>query len=49
MIIKNDSFDYSLQSGRRSKSPYLYEEPLSDREGWWRSTLKVWLRHKFTL
>ncbi|KAK2547343.1 Protein STPG4 [Acropora cervicornis] len=25
---------------RRSKSPYLYEEPLSDREGWWRSTLK---------
>ncbi|XP_067030127.1 protein STPG4-like [Acropora muricata] len=27
-------------SGRRSESPYLYEEPLSDREGWWRSTLK---------
>ena len=29
-----------LQSGRRSKSPY-YEEPASEREEWWRSTLKV--------
>ena len=29
-----------LQSGRRSKSPY-YEEPVSEREEWWRSTLKV--------
>ncbi|KAK3715075.1 hypothetical protein QZH41_012132 [Actinostola sp. cb2023] len=27
-------------SGRRSKSPYNYEEPITDREEWWRSTLK---------
>ncbi|XP_031563978.1 protein STPG4-like [Actinia tenebrosa] len=27
-------------AGRRSKSPYNYEEPVTDREEWWRSTLK---------
>ncbi|XP_066026586.1 protein STPG4-like [Pocillopora verrucosa] len=28
-----------ILSGRRSKSPY-YEDPVSEREEWWRSTLK---------
>ena len=39
MFVK-EVLHFPLQSGRRSKSPY-YEEPLSEREEWWRSTLKV--------